>query len=297
MKRTILKTISAGCAALLICACAQKPKQEEPAPGETVLIRVNTEGLGQIAVSDNGEVPGFGPEPWQSHVSNVTPGTELIIAAQADDGWKFVKWTKDGADYSSEDTIAIKADADTEYIAVFMMDSGWEGEPVSDVKDVKIIGDVLALPSTGNAYGETNFVYAFELNGSTYQAIADLDPETSKALFALDFSDPEYNQKFNELAAPLPVKQVINLTEKVPSNSEIQNYVGKKFEELIEEGFYISGWNLEENIAYLGKRYFSYEAGFEGSHDETFDEEQLLKLPVTSITCTGIGDAAYFEAE
>ena len=297
MKRGIITFFSAGCAALLICACTQKPIQEEQAPEETVLIRVNTEGLGQIAVSDNGDVPGFGPEPWQSYASNTAPGTELIIAAQADDGWKFVRWTKDGTEYSTEDTIAVKADADTEYIAVFMTDNGWEGEPVTDAKDVRTIGDVLALPSSGNSFGENYFVYAFELNGNVYQAVAELDSDTSKALFALDFSDPEYDSRFNELAAPLAVKEVINLTEKIPSDSEIQNYVGKPFEALTDEGFYISGWNLEENIAYLGHRYFRYEAGFEGTYDESFDEEQLLKLTVTSITCTGIGDAAYFETD
>ncbi|MCQ2563603.1 MAG: hypothetical protein MJ128_03830 [Mogibacterium sp.] len=42
------------------------------------------------------------------------------VGAKADEGWKFIKWTKDGEDYSTEETITIEVnETDAEYIAVF----------------------------------------------------------------------------------------------------------------------------------------------------------------------------------
>ena len=42
-----------------------------------------------------------------------------MIKAKADEGWKFVKWTKDGTDFSEEPEITVEVSEDVEYIAVF----------------------------------------------------------------------------------------------------------------------------------------------------------------------------------
>lgn len=42
-----------------------------------------------------------------------------MIKAKPDDGWKFVKWTKDGEDFSKELEITVEVSEDVEYIAVF----------------------------------------------------------------------------------------------------------------------------------------------------------------------------------
>ncbi len=41
------------------------------------------------------------------------------IKAIAKDGCIFVKWTKDGKDYSTEDQITVEFTEDVEYIAIF----------------------------------------------------------------------------------------------------------------------------------------------------------------------------------
>ena len=46
------------------------------------------------------------------------PGT-YVIKAKPDDGWKFVKWIKDGEDFSEETDITVEVTEDVEYIAVF----------------------------------------------------------------------------------------------------------------------------------------------------------------------------------
>lgn len=287
----------------ILAACSSSQggsSQQTPASGttEVVNVRVNVDGLGYVGVSQDGTQPEIGDPPFQSHFLNVEPGTELILTceADADGGYKFVRWTKDGADFSTEQTITVTADADTEYIAVFMMDSGYDGEPVSDIGDVKTLGDVLGLPTMGSGFGNTKYVYAFDLNGTAYQAIADLDETTSQALWDLDFDDEAYDRKLNALIAPLPVTKIVNLTEGIPAQSELDVYVGKTFGDLFDEGWFTTGWNFEDNVAYMNYRYYELEAGFEGGVDPaSFDEDTLAGMTVKSLTYGGIGDAAYFE--
>lgn len=98
--------------------------EEEQASKESAAkfsVRVNTEGMGQIAYAKEGEELAFNDEtPAQSAYFSETEATTYQISAKADEGWKFVKWTKDGEDYSTDETITVEVnEADTEYVAVF----------------------------------------------------------------------------------------------------------------------------------------------------------------------------------
>ncbi len=294
-------------ASVLAAGCSGNKAAAQPTPtpdetagsgetaAETVLIQVNTYGLGNIAVTDDGTEPEFGEYPYQSSVMNVAAGTEIKMAANADaeEGYVFVKWTKNGEFYSTDEKLSVKADADAEYIAVFMMTTGYEGEPVKDVKDAKVLGDVLGLPTGGSSFGDDYYAFGFELNNVTYQALADLDAKTSQELFDLDFDDPEYDKKHNEKVAPIAIKEIINITEKIPTEKDLEAYKGKTLGELMDAGWSNSGWNLEENIAYMTHEYFAFNAAFEGTWEGEFDEETLAKMTVKSMTYAGIGDPAY----
>lgn len=85
-----------------------------------VLVRINTDGMGRIAYEAGDDVLEFDDEfPTQSAFTHLEPGAQITIHAKADPDWKFVKWTKDGADFSTEESITVTADADVEYRAVF----------------------------------------------------------------------------------------------------------------------------------------------------------------------------------
>ncbi|MBQ6439932.1 MAG: hypothetical protein IJJ06_07290 [Mogibacterium sp.] len=83
-------------------------------------LMINTEGMGIIAYGLEGEDVEFDEDfPNQSTVVNLTePGT-YVIKAKPDDGWKFIKWTKDGADFSEDPDITVEVTENVEYIAVF----------------------------------------------------------------------------------------------------------------------------------------------------------------------------------
>ena len=109
---------------LAACGSSKEEEASGSMEGDTpeviAVLKINTEGMGQIAYGLEGEDIEFNDEfPEQSAMVNLTePGT-YVIKAKADDGWKFVKWTKDGEDFSEEADITVEAAEDAEYIAVF----------------------------------------------------------------------------------------------------------------------------------------------------------------------------------
>ena len=108
---------------LTACGGSQSADSSEAADDDYKVIatlRINTEGMGTIAYGLEGENVVFDKDfPNQSTMVNLTePGT-YVIKAKPDDGWKFVKWTKDGEDFSEETDITVEVAEDVEYIAVF----------------------------------------------------------------------------------------------------------------------------------------------------------------------------------
>ena len=91
--------------------------------GGAITLNINTEGMGQIAYAKAGESLAFDDEfPVQSAQENLSEPADYVLSAKADEGWKFVKWTKDGEDLSTDAEITVTIDASAEYVAVFDID-------------------------------------------------------------------------------------------------------------------------------------------------------------------------------
>lgn len=92
----------------------------EETPESIGVMKINTEGLGSFAYGLEGEEVEFDDEfPTQSAVENLSEARTYVIKAKPDDGWKFVKWTKDGEDFSTDSEITVNVAEDVEFIAVF----------------------------------------------------------------------------------------------------------------------------------------------------------------------------------
>ena len=92
-----------------------------------IMVYINTDGMGNIEYVE-GEVP---PEideeyPFQSAQINLAEPAVYTFAAWAEDGWKFVKWTKDGEDYSTDAQITQELTESAEYVAIFDPEDGGE---------------------------------------------------------------------------------------------------------------------------------------------------------------------------
>lgn len=102
---------------------------EAAAPAEAqgkAEVHIETEGMGGIAWAyEDDEVVFDEDRPYQSaYVGDAYGQTIHIEARDYDDyeGWHFVKWTKDGADFSTGNRIDVLVDGDVEYVAVFDFD-------------------------------------------------------------------------------------------------------------------------------------------------------------------------------
>ena len=83
---------------------------------------INTEGLGEIAYAEEGVMDlRFDDEfPSQSaYVNMEKAGSYTIGARENEEGWKFVKWTKNGEDFSEEPIVEVYVDEDSDFVAVF----------------------------------------------------------------------------------------------------------------------------------------------------------------------------------
>ena len=258
-----------------------------------VLVTVNTDGLGEIALSETGEKPEFDEEfPMSSAFTHVAKGKTIALSARGQEDYQFVKWMQDGAYYSAEADITPAVEADTEFVAVFLMSTGYEGPAAENMADAKTMGDVLALPHYEIATGEKYFAYILEHDNTMYRAVSFITPEIFDQLFDLDFDDPEYNKKYNAIAAPLPIDRMDNLTEMIPAQEELDKYVGKTAGDLIDEGWSYSSYNLEDMAFDMYHGLFMYTVILDGTieNSEELDEADIRPLPVKSITWAGIGN-------
>ena len=194
--------------------------------------------------------------------------------------------------YSAEADITPAVEADTEFVAVFLMSTGYEGPAAENMADAKTMGDVLALPHYEIATGEKYFAYIFEHDNTIYRAVSFITPEIFDQLFDLEFDDPEYNEKYNDIAAPLPIDRMDNLTEMIPAQEELDKYVGKTAGDLIDEGWSYSSYNLEDMAFDMYHGLFMYTVILDGTieNSEELDEADIRPLPVKSITWAGIGN-------
>ena len=297
MKRITIMLLALIMTLSLLSACGQKPAGAAD-PDDLITIVVNTKGLGgNIAVSEDGTDPQLDPEyPMQSAYVSVEKGTTVKILAEPETGYHFFKWTVNGKEYSTEPLITVTAEEDVEYIAEFLPE-GKDGAHVA-LDTVKTLGELLGLPDVGSGLTGTTYVYAFEQDGNTYRAICDVSEETAQAIFDLDFDDPDYDKKLNDLIAPLPVKAIENLTENLPTQEEADQYIGKTGQELIDDGWTVHFYNLDELRFGMTCGVYSYDITFEGKiqDPEDFNEDtDMGGLTVKTITCDGIGDATYME--
>ena len=88
--------------------------------GEIYLL-LNTEGLGQVAyyIDETRNVEFDDEYPSQQAYIRLDGETKATIKAKANEDYKFVKWTKDGKEYSTDEELEITITGATELTAVF----------------------------------------------------------------------------------------------------------------------------------------------------------------------------------
>ena len=96
------------------------PPTEAEDSADAITIGIHTDGMGQFAVAEEGETPEFDPDfPSQDSILHLSEPKKYVLVAKADDGAKFVKWQKDGDDYSTDAEITVEFSENADYTAFF----------------------------------------------------------------------------------------------------------------------------------------------------------------------------------
>ena len=102
-------------------------------PKATIVVTVNVEGMGHIAYAEGEQAPEIDPEfPAQSAYIGLAEPTVHSFLAEPEAGNLFVKWTKNGEDFSTDRQITLLLDESAEYLAVFEEDPNWQN-PVMNI--------------------------------------------------------------------------------------------------------------------------------------------------------------------
>ena len=105
-------------------------------PEATIFVSINTEGWGNIdwAVGEN--APEIDPDyPYQSAQINLGEPAVHTFVAWPNAGSRFVKWTKDGEDFSTDATVTLTLSASADYVAVFEEDPEWQNPVMNFIGD------------------------------------------------------------------------------------------------------------------------------------------------------------------
>ena len=93
----------------------------------TISVSVNTEGWGNIDWAEGEDAPEIDTEyPYQSAYINLTEPAVHTFVAWPQAGSVFVKWTKNGEDFSTDPQITLLLDESADFVAVFEEDADWQ---------------------------------------------------------------------------------------------------------------------------------------------------------------------------
>ncbi|MBO4832247.1 MAG: M15 family metallopeptidase [Oscillospiraceae bacterium] len=103
-------------------------------PAATISVTINVEGWGNIDYAVGETAPEIDTEwPYQSAQINLDKPTTHTFTAWPDAGSYFVKWTKNGEDFSTEPTITVMLDESADFVAVFEDDPNYVNPVMSEV--------------------------------------------------------------------------------------------------------------------------------------------------------------------
>ena len=169
-----------------------------------------------------------------------------------------------------------------------------------NVNSLKTLGEVFKLEreDLGWSYDDKNFVTAFEYGEIAYRVIAGLTENIYNELEAIDFFDAERDAKIEATLENVKITKTENLTQYIPTEADLQKYVGKTAKDLFDEDFWERGYFLlGEQVFYMGHDMFEYEVYFNEKLEadtmaDDFDlEEAIADFTVKKIKFSGFSSA------
>ena len=171
-----------------------------------------------------------------------------------------------------------------------------------DPADIKTMGDLYKYRETEfynyqDGYNETKFQLAVEINNTWFRATANLPQGVADELNKVDFE--KRDETIEKLVLPLPVVKLENMNTLIPSQKELNEFVGKTGKELFDNGWTYMYYNAEDVSAGLYYGPFLYDVLFDGPSKPNSDDFDFYKefadYKVLSVNYTSIGNAIELE--
>ena len=156
----------------------------------------------------------------------------------------------------------------------------------ADISSAKTFGDLAKFESNGYTFSSSKYATVVIANGNYYRAEVDLPKDVSAALNELSWEDPDHDKKLKEILAPLEIGKLTNLSEQIISQDELDIFVGKKGEDLLNAGWEAGGVSMDDHSMYMYNGAFQYNVTFEETvveTDEIFGADAIKDLTVKSI--------------
>ncbi|MBQ9686364.1 MAG: hypothetical protein IJV41_07480 [Oscillospiraceae bacterium] len=135
-------------------------------PTATIFVNINIEGWGMIGYEEGETVPELDPEwPFQSAVLNLPEPAVYTFAAAPTAGNLFVKWTKDGDDFSTEPVVTVLLKESADYVAVFEEDPDWQNPVMNFVGEYQCE----RAHATVECFGNEDAWITIEWGGSAWE--------------------------------------------------------------------------------------------------------------------------------
>ncbi|MBO6046374.1 MAG: hypothetical protein J6P61_01345 [Erysipelotrichaceae bacterium] len=176
---------------------------------------------------------------------------------------------------------------------------GSSADNQAKIDSLKTMGDIFALGDDISneqiTYDEKLFGYGFEYDGIYYRVLLDLPKDISKKIWSIeDTGDFEAkNKEVKEIVSSLEFEKIENLTEGIPSQEELDKWIGKTGKDLTDDGWTGFGYNLVDMEFYMNHGPYSFIVVFDGSLTDVndMDDAEIIKdLKIKSITYETIGD-------
>ena len=147
----------------------------------SIFVTINIEGWGgSIAYAEGEEAPEIDPEyPFQSAQINLAEPATYTILAQAEPGFTFVKWTRNGEDLSTDPQVTLLLDESADFVAVFEEDPDWQNPVMNFVGEYQCD----RAHATVECFDKEEARITIEWGGSAWESarwliLGKLDPET-----------------------------------------------------------------------------------------------------------------------
>ncbi len=169
-----------------------------------------------------------------------------------------------------------------------------------DLTQWKTLGDIWEYEFWGSVVEEGTYIRAFKAEDGYYRVETDVPQDVAEKLDAIDFFDKTGEEQEKALMKDLPIKTIINLSEVLLSQSDLDALAGKTGQELLDMGFVpqgSKGFSTQEQLSWatLEKGPFVYEVTFQEYVDVDDDPNiaaVIRPLTVKSVTFSGVSQYA-----